>query len=1089
MEIMRNEKRVSRFDSAGEGRYTNAPKLGGEKEKMNRRRSGIITVGIATTATIAIAILALAAFSTPAMAQDPCICGSPYNYHPCPCRCSVSDTVNGTVLVEGGETPDSGQSYTENHVTMDFYLNATGTVKWARLYNHVWGGSQPRYGGANMTFCNATGQCWDHPTGIYCPPMEAAHGYPNNCEQTMDEGFYQCGYGTHWLYWNVTPYVTTGYNNATIHTNDYGSTTWDGRVMLMVLVVVFEDQNQPEIRYWVDQGLSKPEYPDIPEALFSGFINQSANHTLWQAMMRSDDPISIDFNGCELEHFLSGIGDDLTKHNVPASCINSPGNNKMKWDQESGSIFPALAVLAEHAPQFFPDLKVVNKTIDHLNGSCYCQTPTEFVEDHVYDVKAKILNDGDLPTGSSFSVTLYDNDIEVQTNTMGALDEGESEWTTFQWTPTTSGPHPLSVLVDSGNAVNEGPKEGNNYWNQTETVLSETGLPDLIPAMDFSPAWQCNKTDIVVTVLNDGQVDISSNFDVTVTMQKNGAPLWTGTQSTSVCAKAKKELIFVPPYDLERCSDYAVTVELDSGYTVGESDEGNNIESKTFHAIELELKVTHHFGNWSDYTGQLSGYNTVKMFETNKVVTNYTTPIKLLTSEADAIPGPGHEPPYVWGINRTVNKGTSTWYMNQSNDETETCIPGEGLWWYNFVNGIGFSTIDLMDDYYFEDGEKMQMDIQKCVNAGDITTHFRPRSIMGYPEPFKHGFNGDVWATTIVYPSTDPDGDYAALASAIQSSLSSAGVTTVNVKTTASVTTTEKQNNHLILLGTQSNNNIIDELNDHHTEVGMPVYFNGTNWMVDDWLNDCQDATFDCGGVVEACDNPYNNAEPWDDTWDDESQTIWIASGVGDKEAKNAAELLANHNDRFNKKFFWGYTINITIYEDLNLISTPFELDEETGTDTLDWVFEDNPANWDKVRRFISGGYKTAYYYNGVWYGQVTDVEPIEPEVGYEYQREGTGDFNLILGCRLPPGTISTPIYEDLNLIGYACLAKTDLHTFDEPANWDKVRRFVSGGYKTAYYYNGVWYGQVADVEPIEPGVGYEYQREGTGSFDWIYSC
>ena len=128
-----------------------------------------------------------------------------------------------------------------------------------------------------MTFCNASGQCYDtYPDdGIWYPPIDDGLDV---CTQTTDKSLYQCGYGTHWLYWNVTDYVTTGYNNATIHTNDYGTSTWDGRVM------------------WVDQGLSKPAFEDdlIPEAWFNGTTNTEANHTLWQVTMLSDDPASVD---------------------------------------------------------------------------------------------------------------------------------------------------------------------------------------------------------------------------------------------------------------------------------------------------------------------------------------------------------------------------------------------------------------------------------------------------------------------------------------------------------------------------------------------------------------------------------------------------------------------------------------------------------------------------------------------------------------------------------------------------------------------------------------------------------------------------
>ena len=1036
---------------------------------------------------VMLAVLALAVFSMPQALADPCICD--VATHGCPCACGTNGTVDGTVYVGGGRPPDDGNSYSENHVLQEFSV-PDGTIIWSRLYAHVWGGNAGNDGTIRLTYCNANGNCFEN--SIYCPPVSAG---PNVCSQDETEGFYQGGCGTHWSYWNVTPYTTAGYNNATVHTNE-GGVTWDGRSMWIVLVTVVEIDGYPQTYYWVNQGYEDLEAAHTSTTWFYGDILQT-DSTLWHLAVTADGEQRIWFNGHLAGDYNFPTWMDVEVLEIPGAWIELDGDQNMMWDNIADPwAHPVMSILINNNVYFgMADLQVTEKVIDQLTGACSGQTPTGFVVNHGYDVKAKVTNDGGAATGSNFDVTLYDDGVPVQTNNMAALAEGDSRWTTFQWTPTTSGNHELRIMADSGTTILELDETNNNH-TQTEQVLP-AGSPDLYAypcCIDFKPRWQQpNKTDIIVDVLNDGTGD-ANNFNVELTMLKNGAPLWTGTQSTSVCAKAKKEITFEPPHDLENCSDYTVTVELDSGYTVGESNEGNNIETKTFHAVEVTMKVTHHYGNWSDYNGQLSDYNTAQMFETTKVIANYTTPITLLESEADVTSGVNNYP-YVWGINRSVNQGTSTWYLNESGSETETCVIGQGIWWFLHVNGIPTQNMPYwMDKYNFKAGDIMQMDLKKYINAGDTANHFRPRSIMGYPNPFKNGFDGVEWDTTIVYPSADPS--YAALASAIQSSLNSAGAN-VNNKTTAAVTTAEKQNNHLILLGTQFNNNLIDELNDHHAEVGMPVYFNATNWMVDDWLNNCQDATFDWGGVVEACDNPYNNAEPWENTWYDESQTIWIASGVDEANAKNAAELLANHSYRFNKKFFWGYTINFTVYEGKNLISTPFEMDEETGTDTLDWVFEDNPANWDKVLRYIpgpDGRYKTAYYYGGEWYGNVDEVEPIEPGVGYEYQRTvGDGDFNLILGCRLPPGGVSTTIYEGKNLISYACLRTTNLSTFDTPAAWDKVLRYIpgpDGRYKTAYYYGGEWYGNVDEVEPIEPGVGYEYQRSvGAGAFDWTYIC
>jgi len=182
---------------------------------------------------------------------------------------------------------------------------------------------------------------------------------------------------------------------------------------------------------------------------------------------------------------------------------------------------------------------------------------------------------------------------------------------------------------------------------------------------------------------------------------------------------------------------------------------------------------------------------------------------------------------------------------------------------------------------------------------------------------------------------------------------------------------------------------------------------------------------------------------------------------------------------------WWGGTFDIPIYGGRNLIAIPLIQDDPT----LAAVFGDDPVTDDIVYRYINGvGYKSAQYYEGYgWYGEVSDVEPIEPEVGYEYHRKGADYTLTIVGTRCT-GTISTPIYNGRNLIGYASLTETTLSTFNSPVTDDIVYRYINGvGYKSAQYWEGYgWYGEVSDVEPIEPGVGYEYHRKGV-YYDWTY--
>ena len=863
---------------------------------------------------IAMLTMVVTAFCTPASAWPGCCwaevetgpCESPW----CNCACGTNGTVNGTVHVE--------------YVT-DSYgeFNVPGTpANWSRLYWHIWGGTPSGSGWSNVTFCNATGGCVHH--NRYCPGNDD----PNwNCSQNESEGNYTGGWGTHWNYWNVTEYITSGYNNASVDTSNGN---WDGRVMWMVLVTVVEIDDYPETHYWINQGYEDLTMGDSSTTWFNGTINNTRNATLWEFALANNHKTEIYFdNHLEYSYPDDDVFKDPKAHLIDSSNITSDINNNMTWEDINDEyLHPVMAILIDNDRYFKPNLKVTEKVIDQFNVSCPDQTATGFVVNYSYDVEAKISNVGGSSTYSGFAVTLYDDGTPVQTNNLNALSAGDFVWTTFNWTASSSGLHTLRIFADSGNVIDEGAYEGDNNKTQTETVLP-AGQPDLFAypcCIDFAPAWQCNRTNVTVTVLNNGTGDAgnaTNEFFVNVTMYNvtSGIEIWNGSKETFVCAKAYRNITFAPDPELNFSSDYNVTVMLDPTGAINEGAEDNNNETKTFHAIQVTLKLTHHYGNTSDYNGSLSDNHLVKMFNTTKVVTNYTTPWELLNSEADVTSGDS-DSPYVYGINRTVSRGTSTWYLNSSGNESETCPLNRAIYWYCFVNGIPMPDMpEPMDEYIFTDSDVMHMDLLKYVNGGNITTNFKPRPIMDYPEPFLHGYNGTVWNTTIVYPSNDPGGDYNDTAYDIKARLNQSGVSneTINITTDVDLTDTEKTNNHLILLGTplSNGNSIIADINDNHTEVGMPVYFHdppgipNAVWLIDDRLDD-DDCPGGCTykaqfhGVVMACDNPFNNAEPWTNTWQDYNQTVWTASGVTDCYAKYAADVLASGN--LSNEGFWFTT-------------------------------------------------------------------------------------------------------------------------------------------------------------------------------------
>jgi hypothetical protein len=176
---------------------------------------------------------------------------------------------------------------------------------------------------------------------------------------------------------------------------------------------------------------------------------------------------------------------------------------------------------------------------------------------------------------------------------------------------------------------------------------------------------------------------------------------------------------------------------------------------------------------------------------------------------------------------------------------------------------------------------------------------------------------------------------------------------------------------------------------------------------------------------------------------------------------------------------------DISIKKGWNLIAIPFM---PVNTTLSAIVCSDKAVDSDMVYRWFNpGGYQSTTYGAGQWWSPEV-VEPVEPNVGYWYGREG-GDFNLTIAGSVLTGEINTSIKTNWNLAGYAGINTTNLTiTFgDNPGDSDMVYRwFNPGGYQSTTYGANKWWSPEV-VEPVEPGVGYWYGRKG-GDFNWIYT-
>ena len=374
------------------------------------------------------------------------------------CTCSVSTsgvdsfgtngTVNGTVYVGGDNHPDDSRG--DEFIYSSEFDVPNGTIKWARVYWHIWGGTYYDYGWSNATFCNDTGGTSTNNRYIS----------DSNCNQTDYDGWYKGGCGTHWLYWNVTDNVSVGHNNLTI--DNSGGASWDGRVMYMVLVVVLDNMTgYPATNYWINQGYMDTGDGDQHTTWFDGPINNTSNLTLWHLALCSNGNMSIWFNETLVKNYPygTGFGSDApepTSEIIDKSWANTTSQaQNMTWENIDDAWFhPVMAILIDYTPP--ADLIVTGIT-----------DPDPLRPDNDSTVTATIKNVGSEDIENKFNVSLYIDGDWNDTKNVSSLGAGKSTTVSFEKVNESYGCHSFRVFVDSDGNVSE-LNEGNN--NMTEDM-------------------------------------------------------------------------------------------------------------------------------------------------------------------------------------------------------------------------------------------------------------------------------------------------------------------------------------------------------------------------------------------------------------------------------------------------------------------------------------------------------------------------------------------------------------------------------------------------------------------------------------------
>lgn len=218
-----------------------------------------------------------------------------YSYNGSALVKATSDSCNGDLWVSAGNhsgLPTSGYYYPQTYNTT-YTLPSFDSVKWAKLYVGVWGGTQYRTGYAETTLVNSSGS--------YVLANETL-----NISSSMNSNVNCVGNGTWLITYDVKDYLTSGDTpTISVYTQNEtvgGSTPcFDGRLYGVTLVVAYEDSSMPLVTYQVNDGLvnlNNPYQLDTNRTQFDdvSYSSNEAKVTLVQLAGNAGQPDYAFFN-------------------------------------------------------------------------------------------------------------------------------------------------------------------------------------------------------------------------------------------------------------------------------------------------------------------------------------------------------------------------------------------------------------------------------------------------------------------------------------------------------------------------------------------------------------------------------------------------------------------------------------------------------------------------------------------------------------------------------------------------------------------------------------------------------------------------
>ena len=423
---------------------------------------------------VILAVLTLAAFSTPASAGkygDGCPYDNWYN-----------GTIHGGIYFQiKGHYDDAGA--TQNYT----FENVPDGRKIVRFYPGIWLGSR-----GSMEYINWTITINGH-TDSYSVKENASNDPWCNALDEPECKMDITGCGVCSLCYNASSYIVTGTNNISFWTSE--------QIYHAALLVIYENENMPEIQYWVKEGGQM-----YPGTGFSEYFNETVNtDRIYTGSIESvkfwsyghphcvgtcsksgfptlngndigapDYVYSYDSNGNIYEG--SPPGKEYTVfgrwNNEPSDYLTRPGNLIYYPNLYDNRLMAPVLMLNYSEPS--------ELTVTNISSSGLYADPDETGR-YANVINATVVNNGG--TAHLFNLTFYVNGTKVDIKRVTNLEEGESRVVSFLWAPNVTGSYVLNVTADVENIVKETDETNNSKTLDVEVTIAPP------------PAWQSQSSN------------------------------------------------------------------------------------------------------------------------------------------------------------------------------------------------------------------------------------------------------------------------------------------------------------------------------------------------------------------------------------------------------------------------------------------------------------------------------------------------------------------------------------------------------------------------------------------------------------------